>query len=106
MTIAQLESNLSFYKKGYNTTVEFILENYKPSTLPRLFYDLKMTVAQIDSNKRIRQHILNDGLKCGFAQDNLFDAIVKDKAIQDMNNKVDSMSDTQILELAELLNIK
>jgi len=77
MTIAQLESNLEFYKKGYNTTVEFIMANYKPSTLPRMFYDLGMTVKQIDSNKKIRKHILNEGMKCGFAQDNLFEAISK-----------------------------
>jgi hypothetical protein len=77
MTIAQLESNLSFYKKGYNTTTEFIMANYKTSTLPRMFYDYKMTVAQIDSNKKIREHILNEGRKCGFAQDDLFEAMSK-----------------------------
>ena len=75
MTIAQLESNLDFYKKGYNTTVEFIMANYKSSTLPRMFYDYKMTVKQIDSNKKIREHILNEGRKCGFAQDHLFEAM-------------------------------
>jgi hypothetical protein len=75
MTIAQLKSNINFYEKGYTTSVEFILQNYKPSTLPRMFYDLGMTVKQIDSNKKIREHILNDGMKCGFAQDNLFEAI-------------------------------
>jgi len=75
MTIAQLQSNLKFYKLGYNTTTEFIMANYKSSTLPRMFYDYKMTVKQIDSNKKIRQHILNEGMKCGFAQDNLFEAM-------------------------------
>jgi hypothetical protein len=77
ITIAQLQSNLESYQKGYNTTVEFIMANYKPSTLPRMFYDLGMTVKQIDSNKKIRKHILNEGIECGFAQDNLFEAISK-----------------------------
>ncbi len=75
MTIAQLESNLDYYRKGYNTTVEFIMANYKSSTLPRMLYEYEMTVKQIDSNKKIREHILNDGRKCGFAQDNLFEAM-------------------------------
>jgi hypothetical protein len=73
--IAQLQANLKFYKLGHNTTTEFILDNYKSSTLPRLLYDYKMTVAQIDSNKKMREHILNDGLKCGFTQDDLFEAM-------------------------------
>jgi hypothetical protein len=42
-----------------------------------MFYDYKMTVAQIDSNKKIREHILNDGRKCGFSQDDLFEAMSK-----------------------------
>lgn len=75
--IAQLQANLKFYKLGHNTTTEFILDNYKSSTLPRMLYDYNMTVAQIDSNKKIRQHILNDGFECGFAQDNLFEAMLK-----------------------------
>jgi predicted patatin/cPLA2 family phospholipase len=75
MTIAQLQSNLKNYKLGYNTTTEFIMENYKSSTLPRMFYDYKMTVAQIDSNKKIREHILNEGMNCGFTQDDLFEAM-------------------------------
>jgi hypothetical protein len=75
MTIAQLQSNLKFYKLGYNTTTEFIMANYKSSTLPRMFYDYNMTVKQIDSNKKIREHILNEGMNCGFAQDNLFEAM-------------------------------
>ena len=73
--MTQIQSNLKNYKLGYNTTTEFIMENYKSSTLPRLFYDYKMTVSQIDSNKKIREHILNDGLNCGFAQDDLFEAM-------------------------------
>jgi hypothetical protein len=73
--MTQIQANLKFYKLGYNTTTEFIMENYKSSTLPRLFYDYNMTVAQIDSNSKIREHILNDGLKCGFAQDDLFEAM-------------------------------
>ena len=75
MTMTQLQSNLKNYKLGYNTTTEFIMQNYKSSTLPRMFYDYKMTVAQIDSNKKIREHILNDGMNCGFAQDDLFEAM-------------------------------
>lgn len=77
MTYTEVESNLDLYKKGYITATEFILQNYKSSTLPRMFYDLKMTIKQINTNKKIREHILNDGLKCGFAQDYLFDAISK-----------------------------
>jgi hypothetical protein len=73
----QIQANLNFYKLGYNTTTEFILENYKPSTLPRLFYDLGMSIKDIDSNKKLRQHILNDGLSCGFAQDDLFNSLLK-----------------------------
>jgi len=77
MTKAQLLANLEFYQNGHQTTTEFILENYKPSTLPRMLYDLHMTVKKIDTNKKLRQHILNDGIKCGFAQDNLFESINK-----------------------------
>jgi hypothetical protein len=116
MTIRQLLANLECYKKGGQTTTTFIMENYKPSTLPRMFYDLKMTVKQIDSNKKIRQHILNDGLKCGFAQDNLFEAILstknndietlKKKAVSQAIETVDKMSNEQVLELANLLGIK
>jgi hypothetical protein len=75
MTIQQLRANIKSYKLGLNTTTEFIMENYKSSTLPRLLYDYKMTVSQIDSNKKMREHILNDGLKCGFTQDDLFEAM-------------------------------
>jgi hypothetical protein len=73
--MTQIQANLKFYRLGFNTTVEFIMDNYKSSTLPRMFYDYNMTVAQIDSNAKIREHILNDGLKCGFAQDDLFEAM-------------------------------
>ncbi len=55
----------------------FITRNYKNSTLYRLMEDFKMTIEDIDSNKKIRQHILRSGIKCGFAQDRLFQAITK-----------------------------
>jgi hypothetical protein len=77
MTIQELRTNIKNYKLGLNTTTEFIMHNYKTSTLPRMFYDYNMTVAQIDSNKKIREHILNEGLKCGFTQDDLFEAMSK-----------------------------
>ena len=76
MTLPQLRANIKSYKLGLITTTEFILDNYKSSTLPRLLYDYKMTVAQIDSNKKMREHILNDGMNCGFTQDDLFEAIL------------------------------
>ena len=55
----------------------FITRNYKNSTLYRLMEDFKMTIEDIDSNKKIRQHILRYGLKNGFTQDKLFEAISK-----------------------------
>lgn len=57
------------------TLTNFILETYKPSTLPRLFYDFNMTPKSIDSNRKMLNHIINDGLKCGFSQDKLFEVI-------------------------------
>jgi hypothetical protein len=35
-----------------------------------------------------------------------YNNLIKHDAIADMNNRVDNMSDNQIMELAELLNIK
>jgi hypothetical protein len=55
----------------------FISRNYKKSTLYRLMHDFKMSIDDIDSNKKIRQHILRYGLKNGFTQDKLFEAILK-----------------------------
>jgi len=76
MTIGQIKSNLQNYKLGYISTAEFILEHYKDSTLPRMmFHDFKMSIESINSNEKIREHILNDGLDCGFAQDDLFMAM-------------------------------
>jgi hypothetical protein len=74
-TIEQMKQSQSYIGKGYTNTT-FIMDNYKKSTLPRMFYDLKLTVKQIDNNKTITNYLKSDtAIKDGFSQDELFEII-------------------------------
>jgi len=63
------------HKEHYPNTV-FILDNYKSSTLPRLFYDYGMTVKEIDNSELITNWLNSDEAKnTGYRQDDLFDVL-------------------------------
>ncbi len=58
----------------------FILDHYKTSTLPRLFYDLEMSVKQIDNSKVITEWLNSvEAMEGGYAQDDLFEVIWNSK---------------------------
>jgi hypothetical protein len=77
-TIKEMKLRQKSIGNGHTNT-SFILENYKTSTLPRMFYDLKLTVEQIDSNQVITKYLKSDkAIKDGFSQDDLFNIILAD----------------------------
>ena len=52
------------------------MDNYKSSTLTRLFYDYKMTVEEIDNSELITSWLNSDEAKNkGYRQDDLFDVL-------------------------------
>jgi hypothetical protein len=72
-TLQQLKDRQKSIGNGYTNTT-FIMVTYKTSTLPRMFYDLKLTVKQIDNNKSITKYLKSEiSIKDGFSQDKLFD---------------------------------
>jgi hypothetical protein len=75
--LQQLKQEVKDLKTNWITNTIFICRNYKPSTFYRLKEGFSMSSDDIDSNKKIRQHILRYGLKNGFTQDKLFQAISK-----------------------------
>jgi hypothetical protein len=85
-TIKQLKDRQKYIGNGYTNTT-FIMETYKTSTLPRMFYDLKLTVEQIDSNQSITKYLKSaKAIKDGFSQDDLFDVIEKQR-IDNLSNE-------------------
>jgi len=75
-TIKQIKHSQSYIGNGYTNTT-FIMEYYKSSTLPRMFYDLELTVKQIDNNKTITKYLKSEtAIKDGFSQDKLFEIIL------------------------------
>jgi len=63
------------HKEYYPNTV-FIMDNYKSSTLPRLFYDYGMTVKEIDNSELITSWLNSDEAKNkGYRQEDLFDVL-------------------------------
>ena len=58
----------------------FILDHYKTSTLPRLFYDYGMTVKEIDNSKLITSWLNSvEAMERGYTQDDLFDVLAEQK---------------------------
>ncbi len=77
ITIKQIKTSQSYIGTGY-TNLEFILQMYKPSTLPRMFYDMKLSVEDIDNNTEITKYLKSTkAIKDGFSQDSLFSVIIK-----------------------------
>jgi hypothetical protein len=75
-TIEEMREAQSCIGRGYTNTT-FIMFNYKPSTLPRMFYDLKLSVKQIDNNKTITNYLKSEkSIEDGFSQDKLFEIIL------------------------------
>jgi hypothetical protein len=75
-TLAEIKSLQNDLNGVCYTNTTFIMDMYKPSTLPRMFYDLKLSVKQIDNNKAITKYLKsNKAIEDGFAQDDLFDLI-------------------------------
>lgn len=76
-TIKEIKSHQSCIGNGY-TNLEFILEMYKPSTLPRMFYDLELSVEDIDNNIKLRKYLKSaKAIKDGFSQDAMFDVVIE-----------------------------
>jgi hypothetical protein len=74
-TLEQLKSAQKELGKCY-TNVEFILNFYKTSTLPRLFYWFNASVVDLDNNKVLTKYLKSrQALKDGFSQDALFDIL-------------------------------
>ncbi len=81
-TIKQIKQSQSYIGNGY-TNLAFILKMYKESTLPRMFYDMKLSVEDIDNNKDITKYLKSaKAIKDGFSQDSLFDVIVKSMSVE------------------------
>ena len=81
-TIKEIKTAQSYIGRGY-TNLTFILEFYKSSTLPGIFYDFKLSVDELDNDKAITKYLKSaKAIKDGFSQDKLFDVIVKS-----MNNE-------------------
>ena len=56
---------------------------YKSSTLPRMFYDYKLSVEDIDNNKEITKYLKSaKAIKDGFSQDELFNVIIKSMEVE------------------------
>ena len=75
-TFQELQEAVKDLKIGSITNTLFICRYYKNSTFYRLKEEYNMDSDKIDACKKIRQHILRRGLKCGFAQEDLFAASV------------------------------
>jgi hypothetical protein len=85
-TIKEMKSRQKSIGKGHTNT-SFILENYKTSTLPRMFYDLKLTVEQIDGNEVITKYLKSaKAIKDGFSQDDLFN-VIEEQRITNLSNE-------------------
>jgi hypothetical protein len=81
-TIKQIKQSQSYIGNGY-TNLAFILKMYKESTLPRMFYDMKLSVEDIDNNKDITKYLKSaKAIKDGFSQDELFDVIIKTMSVE------------------------
>jgi len=81
-TIKQIKTSQSYIGNGY-TNLTFILKMYKSSTLPRMFYDYKLSVEDIDNNKAITKYLKSaKAIKDGFSQDKLFDVIIKSMEVE------------------------
>jgi hypothetical protein len=81
-TIKQMKQYQSYIGNGY-TNLAFILQMYKTSTLPRMFYDMKLSVEDIDNNKSITKYLKSaKAIKDGFSQDALFDVIIKSMSVE------------------------
>jgi hypothetical protein len=81
-TIKQMKNSQSYIGNGY-TNLSFILKMYKESTLPRMFYDMKLSVEDIDNNKSITKYLKSaKAIKDGFSQDALFDVIIKSMSVE------------------------
>ena len=81
-TIKQMKNSQSYIGNGY-TNLSFILKMYKESTLPRMFYDYKLSVEDIDNNKGITKYLKSSqAIKDGFSQDKLFDVIIKNMEVE------------------------
>jgi hypothetical protein len=81
-TIKQIKTSQSYIGNGY-TNLAFILQMYKPSTLPRMFYDYKLSVEDIDNNKAITKYLKSaKAIKDGFSQDELFNVIIKSMEVE------------------------
>jgi hypothetical protein len=81
-TIKQIKTSQSYIGNGY-TNLTFILQMYKSSTLPRMFYDYKLSVEDIDNNKEITKYLKSaKAIKDGFSQDELFNVIIKSMEVE------------------------
>ncbi len=81
-TIKQIKTSQSYIGNGY-TNLTFILQMYKSSTLPRMFYDYKLSVEDIDNNKAITKYLKSaKAIKDGFSQDELFNVIIKSMEVE------------------------
>lgn len=84
-TIKQLKDRQKSIGSGHTNTT-FIMETYKTSTLPRMWYDLGLTVEQIDNNKAITKYLKSvKAIEDGFSQDELFYVIEEDR-IQNLSD--------------------
>ena len=78
-TIKEIKERQKSIGKGHTNTT-FIMENYKTSTLPRMWYDLNLTVEQVDNNQAITKYLKSaKAIKDGFSQDELFNFIEDDR---------------------------
>lgn len=81
-TITSLKEAQKSIGKGY-TNITFIMDYYKTSTLPRLFYDFNLSVKDIDDSVVITKYLKSaKALKSGLTQDELFDIICKTDLVE------------------------